>query len=180
MEGSLRPEDLSGFVERARKGDEQAFASLVDACYGLLFRLVYQMVPNRADTEDILQDTFFRFFQAVHRVKPCQDPFPFLRTIAVRRTYSLLGRGGRGNVSLEDLPEGLPELAIQGHQYEIRTLYRWADTLPRAQRLVFLLRDVLGIEDAEIGRLMGIREVTVRRHASLARQALERGADKIR
>ncbi len=167
-------------MERARKGDEQAFASLVDACYGPLFRLVYQMVPNRADTEDILQDTFFRFFQALRRVKPGQDPFPFLRTIAVRRTYTFLRRGHRGHVSLEDLPEGLPELAIQGHHYEVKTLYRWADTLPPAQRLVFLLRDVLGIGDAEIGRLMGIGEVTVRRHASLARQALEREADKFR
>ena len=167
-------------MERARKGDEQAFASLVDACYGLLFRLVYQMVPNRADTEDILQDTFFRFFRALRRVEVGQDPLPFLKTIAVRRTYTLLRRGRKQNISLEDLPEGLPELAIQGHHYQVKTLYRWADTLPPAQRLVFLLRDVLGIEDAEIARLMGIGEVTVRRHASLARQALERGADKIR
>ncbi len=162
------------WLREARDGDEEAFACLVKAYYGPLFRLVYQMVPHAHDAEDILQETFFRFFQALRRLIPGQDPFPFLKTIAVRRTYSFLKRNDRIHVSLDHLPEGTPQLSVQGHPYEIRTLYLWAAKLPPAQRLVFLLRDVLGVEDGEIARLTGLREVTVRRHASLARQTLER------
>ncbi len=162
------------WIRDAMGGDEEAFARLVKAYYGPLFRLVYQMVPHAHDAEDILQDTFFRFFQALRRLVPGQDPFPFLKTIAVRRTYSFLKRGDRLHVSLDSLPEGAHPLSVQGHPYEIRTLYLWAAKLPPAQRLVFLLREVLGVEDGEIARLTGLREVTVRRHASLARQTLER------
>jgi RNA polymerase sigma-70 factor (ECF subfamily) len=165
----------SHWIREAKKGDEQAFERLVEAYYRPLFRLVFQMVPNRQDTEDILQDTYFRFFKALKRVDPEGDPFPFLRTIAVRRTYSFLSRDRRAEVALDDLPEDLPQLTVVGHACEVKTLYRWVQALPPAQRLVFLLREVLGVQDAEISKMMGIREVTVRRHASLARQALEKG-----
>jgi len=166
--------EVSRWVRAAKGGDDEAFARLVEVYYRPLFRLVFQMVPNRQDTEDILQDTYFRFYQALKRLTPEADPFPFLRTIAVRRTYTFLRRDRRSDLPLDDLPEDLPQLNVVGHTYEVRTLYRWAQALPPSQRLVFLLREVLGVGDAEIARLAGIREVTVRRHASLARQALER------
>ncbi len=166
--------EVSRWIAAAKDGDEAAFARLVEAYYRPLFRLVFQMVPNRQDTEDILQDTYFRFYRALKRVDAGADPFPFLRTIAVRRTYTFLRRHHRGDLPLDDLPEDLPQLNVVGHACEVRTLYEWAGALPPAQRLVFLLREVLGVDDAEIARLAGIREVTVRRHASLARQALEK------
>jgi RNA polymerase sigma-70 factor, ECF subfamily len=166
--------DVSRWIRAAKEGDDDAFEKLVEAYYRPLFRLVFQMVPNRQDTEDILQDTYFRFYGALRRLAPEADPFPFLRTIAVRRTYTFLRRDRRSDLRLDDLPEDLPQLNVVGHTYEVKTLYRWAQVLPPSQRLVFLLREILGVEDAEIARLAGIREVTVRRHASLARQALEK------
>lgn len=132
------------------------------------------MAPRHQDAEDILQETFFRFYRSLARVDPEQDPYPFLRTIAVRRTYSFLRKERRRELPLDDLPEDLPELSVSGHSLPVKTLYSWAQTLPPSQRIVFLLRDVLGVGDAEIAKLAGIREVTVRRHASLARQALEK------
>lgn len=165
---------VSKWILEARGGSQEAFSLLVEAYYRPLFRLVFQMVPNRQDAEDILQDTFFRFYKALRRADPDKDPFPFLRTIAVRRTYSFLDSDRGHAIPLEELPEDLPELAVLGHTLDVRSIYLWAQALPPAQRLVFLLREVLGVEDAEISRLMGIREVTVRRHASMARQAMER------
>jgi len=132
------------------------------------------MVPCAQDVEEILQDTFFRFFKALKRLRPGEDPFPFLRTIAVRRTYSFLRRHRAESQALLKLPEDLPEMAVQGRAIEVQELYRWAAKLPAQQRLVFLLREVLGVQDAEIAQLLDIREATVRRHASLAHQALER------
>jgi RNA polymerase sigma-70 factor (ECF subfamily) len=161
-------------MEAARAGDEPAFGELVRAYSPILFRLVFQMVPSREDAEDILQDTFYRFFRALPRLRPNEDPLPFLRTIAVRRTYSHLASHRRSHESLEELPDNLPALAVEGIQVQVRDLYLWAERLPRARRLVFLLREVLGIEDAELARLMGISQVTVRRHAQLAIVELRR------
>jgi RNA polymerase sigma-70 factor, ECF subfamily len=164
--------EVQAWLSAARKGDEEAFACVVKFYYASLFRLVFQMVPCAQDVEDILQDSFFRFYKALGRLKPDEDPFPFLRTVSVRRTYSFLKHRKAENLALEDLPENLPELSVYGRATEVQELYRWAGKLPAQQRLVFLMREVLGIGDAEIARLLDIREATVRRHASLAREAL--------
>ncbi len=160
------------WLEAAQRGDESAFAALVGEFHRPLFRLVFQMVPSREDAEDILQESFYRFYLALPRLRSGEDPLPFLRTIAVRRTYSHMARNRRRPLALADVPEDLPELAVEGLHVGVRDLYAWAARLPRARRLVFLLREVQGVPDAEVARLMGIREPTVRRHAQMALAAL--------
>lgn len=163
-------EEIGTWIVRAREGDEGAFAQLMRAYYAPLFRVVFQMVPCREDVEEILQESFYRFYRSLGRLREGESPFPFLRTIAVRRTYTHLKARRVSTVSLEDLPESLPELSVVGVALGVADLYRWADSLPPKRRLVFLLREVEGLETAEIAGMMGLREPTVRRHASMAAQ----------
>lgn len=167
-------EDVARWLALARGGDEGAFAELMRAYYPRLFRVVFEMVPCREDTEEILQESFFRFYKSLGRLRDGENPFPFLRTIAVRRTYTHLRSRRVFTVSLEDLPENLPELAIEGATLGVPELYAWAAGLPPKRRLVFLLREVEGFETAEIASMMGLSEVTVRRHASLAAEEFRR------
>jgi RNA polymerase sigma-70 factor, ECF subfamily len=165
---------VNAWLEAARREDQGAFTNLVNHYYAPLFRLVFQMLPCAQDVEEILQDTFFRFYKALGRIREGEDPFPFLRTVAVRRTYTFLKRHRAESAALQDLPDDLADLSVQGFSVSVDSLYRWASGLPAQRRLVFLLREVLGVEDAEIARLLDIREVTVRRHASLAKEQLEK------
>lgn len=165
---------IGDWIARARDGDEGAFAELMRAYYPRLYRIVFEMVPCREDAEEILQESFFRFYKSLGRLREGENPFPFLRTIAVRRTYTRIRSRKFSTVSLEDLPENLPELAIEGAALGVPELYRWAAGLPPKRRLVFLLREVEGFETAEIASMMGLREVTVRRHASLAAEEFRR------
>lgn len=165
---------LQDWLEAAKAGDDDAFAHILKACYPSLFRLVYQIVPSSADVEEILQDAFFRFYRALRRVRPGEDPFPYLRTIAVRRAYTFLKRRPPESVPLDELPPDLPALAVRDQTVDVRHLYAWAATLPAKRRLVFLLREVLGLDDGEVAGLLGLSRTTVRRHASLAREDLEK------
>ena len=166
----LEREDVERWIASAREGDEGAFAELMRAYYPRLFKTVFEMVPSREDAEEVLQETFFRFYKSLGRLREGEDPFPFLRTNAIRRTYTSLKSRRVSTVSLEDLPENLPELAIVGITLGVADLYGWADTLPPKRRMVFLLREVEGFETVEVARMMGLMEATVRRHASIAAQ----------
>ena len=166
-------EQVHRWLDEARSGDEEAFACFLRWAYPSVFRLIFQIVPNTHDVEEILQDAFFRFYRSLKRVRAGEDPMPYMRAIAIRRAYSFLKRRRLDTMSLEEIPEGVAEVSVAGHSEDLRRIYLWADGLPPKRRLVFLLREVLGVEDAEIARLMGIGEVTVRRHASLAREMLE-------
>ncbi|HNQ77065.1 MAG TPA: RNA polymerase sigma factor [Acidobacteriota bacterium] len=159
-------------LREAQKGDEKAFEQLVKACYSSLYRTVFQMVPNGADVEEILQETFYRFFLSLKKVRET-DPTPYLRQIAIRRTYTFLGKR-RAEISLDDLPENVPELIIEGRGFDVRDLYGFSSKLPPKRRIIFLLREVLGFDDAEISRELGISEVTVRRHAQMAKEEMRK------
>ena len=161
-------EELFRWLAAAKRGDESAFAEIMRAFYPRLYRTVFEMVPCREDVEEILQESFFRLYKSLGRLRENEDPFPFLRTIAVRRTYTHLKSRGPASVSLEEIPENVPELAVEGATLGVQELYAWAAGLPPKRRLVFLLREVEGFETVEIASMMGLREATVRRHASLA------------
>ena len=165
---------LQGWLASAKAGDDEAFGRLLKAYYPALFRLVFQIVPSSPDVEEILQDAFFRFYRSLPRLRAGEDAFPFLRTVAVRRAYTFLKRRPPETISLDEVPGDLPALTVSGHALDVRRLYAWAAALPPKRRLVFILREVLGNEDVEVARLLGLSPATVRRHASLARQSLEK------
>lgn len=69
-------------VARARSGDEAAFAQLVHRHTPKLYRVVRRMTANDMTAEDILQETFLRFWQALPRYRNDGPLFPYLVTIA--------------------------------------------------------------------------------------------------
>ena len=160
-----------GLLAQAKSGDEGAFSDLMRLLYPKAYRVVFQILPSHEDVEEILQDSFLRLYKSLQKLRPEENPLPFLKVIAVRRTYSFLRWRKIGNVSLEDLPEDLPALSVEGTELGVADLYRWAQSLPAQRRLVFLLREVEGATTSEIASLMGVKETTVRRHASMAAEA---------
>lgn len=159
-------------LKKAQEGDEKAFEELVNLHYNPLYRVVYQMAPNSADVEEILQETFYRFYLSLKRLKQ-QDPFPFLRQIAIRRTYTFLA-GKKKEMAFEEIPETSKELLVEGAGIDLREIYAFAGGLPAKRRMVFILREILGFEDKEISAELGVSEVTVRRHAQMAKEELKK------
>ncbi len=170
---SQRIKDL---LKESQKGDEKSFEELVHLFTPPLFRLIYQITLNYADTEEILQETFYRFFLAIKRVKE-GDPFPFLRQIALRRSYTFLKKR-KVEISFEDLPEEAVELSIEGNFLEVKEIYQFANTLPPKRRIVFILREILGFDDSEISKGLKISETTIRRHSQIAKEELKKKFNK--
>ncbi len=64
MNPSVREEEIT-WLEKARKGDDDAFANLVDAYQGPVFNLCYRMLGNREEAEDAAQETFLKAYRAL-------------------------------------------------------------------------------------------------------------------
>lgn len=56
-------------LEAIRRGDAAAWTRLVDEHQGRLLRFAATRVPQGADAEDIVQDTFASFIKAIHTVR---------------------------------------------------------------------------------------------------------------
>ncbi|HET7218975.1 MAG TPA: sigma-70 family RNA polymerase sigma factor [Vicinamibacterales bacterium] len=58
--------DERALIERCRSGDDSAFGELVDRYKNLVYGLVYRLVPDRSQVDDLAQEVFLK----VHRGLP--------------------------------------------------------------------------------------------------------------
>lgn len=57
--------DEATLVARAQDGDPDSFEQLVIHYEGRLYRYAFQMLGNRQEAEDIVQETFIRIWRAL-------------------------------------------------------------------------------------------------------------------
>ena len=82
MEG--RPPEESNLVERARRGDVQAFEQIVQAHQSIAFRTAYLVTGNAADAEEAAQDAFVKAYRALGRFRAGAPFRPWLLQIVVQ------------------------------------------------------------------------------------------------
>ena len=172
----------SDVIERARRGDPEAFELLVAEHERRVWGLALQICGHAEDAREIAQETFLK----VHRHLASYDatrPFPsWLYRITVNCAYDFIRRRP-GHLPLEAAPgEEAPPIPDDRErpdrrveQREIRSAVHIALALLTPQeRTVFVLRDVEGRDTADIAWILGCSSITVRRHSSNARLKLRR------
>src|SRR6188768_1235005 len=85
--------DENGLVERARAGDQAAFAQLFERYHAPILNYLHRMVGDRALAEDLTQDTFIKAYNALSRTKPDLAFKAWLYRIATNTAISHLRRG---------------------------------------------------------------------------------------
>ena len=99
---------------RARRGDERAFAEVVDAYGGFVLNLAYRMSRDRQEAEDLAQEVFLRVFRAFDRFDPERPFAPWLRRVATNLLINLTSakkhKMRRQTASLDSFKEAAGEL----------------------------------------------------------------------
>lgn len=182
--GSARgePAEVTALVERAKAGDADAFAGLMHLYERRIIGIGIQMGLSREDSLDACQDAFVKVFRYIGRFRSGESFFKWLYRIAINAIYDHL-RINRtpGVISLEEMEgEGRPEIADGGIPLATRMenadlvnrLMGELGCLTRQERIVFVLRDLHAMPTDEIGRVLSLSQVTVRRHCMSARGKL--------
>jgi RNA polymerase sigma-70 factor (ECF subfamily) len=160
-------------IERAARGERQAFAMLVELCYARGLRFAQHMLGNREDAEEALQDTFVRVHDNLSRfhIDTPFDPW-FFRILANRcRTLAAKRKRHAAVIEYSDTPpdgsfEDRPQVEWRGE------VMRAIDTLPDEQREAFLLRHVEEMSYEDMATITGTRAATLRMRVSRACEAL--------
>jgi RNA polymerase sigma-70 factor (ECF subfamily) len=77
-------------VDRAREGDEGAFGQLVRRHQQRIHRLAIHLLRDRAEAEDVMQETFIRAYRALARFDGRSEPFTWIYRIAVNLSLNTL------------------------------------------------------------------------------------------
>jgi RNA polymerase sigma-70 factor (sigma-E family) len=158
--------------------DEPDAAAVLTELYrvhGLrLIRLAYVMLGDRQAAEDVVQDAFAGLYRRWGRLADHTKAPQYVRSSVLNGCRTAIRRA-RPVLELADADPAVAsaETAVLAGEQQ-RTLMRAIRRLPGRQREALVLRFYLDEPDAEIARLMGIRESTVRSTTHRALVALGR------
>lgn len=173
-------------VQLAQNGDTKAFDELVMKYSQKLYGLVYHMTSNKDDTHDLLQDVFAKAYRSVSKFRGNSMFYTWIYSIATNMTLNFLKkRKRRAASSLDDINTGIqndPAFVDASHrsnprrQININELQKKLNKammlLSEDHRAVVTMFDIQGMAHADIGRILGISEGTVRSRLFYAHQQL--------
>ncbi len=183
------PDSDLPLVERARAGDQHAFALLVHKYQRRIERLIARMVRDTDLVPDIAQETFLRAYRALHQFRGDAQFYTWLYRIAVNTAKKALLELKRNPVVYENAaapasadeetfrPEPEPtsaetpeaELAAREVAAAVQAAVA---ALPEDLREALLLREIEGLSYEEIAAAMGTPIGTVRSRIFRAREAV--------
>lgn len=151
-------------VERAASGDIEAFGELYSIYLDRIYRYVFYQVKDKMTAEDITEDVFIKAWKVIDSCKGRGETFsPWLYRIAHNQVIDIL-RSRRKQLLTEmetvDKVSG-PELEVEG-KLERQELLGMIAYLPEAQRQVIILKFFEGLDNFEIGQVMGKKQGAIR------------------
>ena len=152
-----------------------------------VFLLIYRIVRNVDDAQDLTQEAFIKALQRQDQLKDLEKAAHWLSRIASNTAIDFLRRSGRVTFTdLEDAPAlRLESRAENPEQRLLRGEHRdrleaGLEVLTSRERLALLLRDVEDMPAEEVAAQMRCSKATVRSHIANARVKLRRFLERER
>jgi RNA polymerase sigma-70 factor (ECF subfamily) len=172
-------------VRRAQAGRVEAFEELVRRYERKVYNIVYRMLGNPEDASEALQDTFLRAYRFLGKFQFKSQFFTWLYRIATNVSLTKLRRrrspvvmsldqpvGDSGDMAFE-VPDDQfsPELLFNQRQLR-RRLQEAIDELPEDYRTVVVLRDLEGLSNEEVSKVLNLTIAAVKSRLHRGRLAL--------
>jgi len=151
-----------------------------------IFLLIYRIVQNVADAQDLTQEAFIKALQRQEQLKDAEKAAHWLSRIASNTAIDFLRRSGKVNFcEIDSLLEPLSEPSESPEQAVLRSEHRayleeGLTFLTERERTALLLRDVEGLGADEVASQMNCSKATVRSHIANARIKFRRYMDRTR
>ncbi|HET9373528.1 MAG TPA: sigma-70 family RNA polymerase sigma factor [Chthoniobacterales bacterium] len=186
--------DDEALVRRTQHGDTQAFDALWQKYSSRIYSLIYNMTSNHEDANDLLLEVFAKAYRSISGFRGRSSFYTWIHAIAVNMTINFVKkRGRRFQMSLDDLDSSVHNDKEFIELTASNTPTREVDLSELQQRLneammklslehrtVVTMFDIQGMPHAEIARILGVPEATVRSRLFYAHRQLQNYLEEFR
>jgi RNA polymerase sigma-70 factor (ECF subfamily) len=180
----------SELVRRVQSGDQTAFRELVERYQNKVFSIVYRILGNRQDTEDIAQTVFTKVYFAIASFDCRCSLLTWMCRIAINECYSYL-RKRRVRQAFEApaheeqiyedenrfgaSPQPAADRSVAARDLVQKLLAR----VPEEDRTLLVLKEIEGHSVGELARMTGASESAIKTKLFRARQKLIEAAGRL-
>jgi len=168
-------------IERAGKGDEDAFESLMLIYHDRLMGLLVRYVRDPLLAQELAQQTWIKVWNNLPKFKGRSSFFTWLYSIATRTALDHFRQVKRRNeyeyideisASESSGRRSQPDQKMMNSELQ-QEFYQAMDRLPEKFRMVLILREVEGLSYKEISQVIKCREGTVMSRLYNARKQMQ-------
>ena len=175
---SAEPDDRQ-LVEIIRGGDAGAFEQLVRRKTSKVYSLCYRIIGNAEDAKDISQLVFIKLWENLQKYDPAYAfdtwLYRMVTNVAIDFMRSKQSRENAVNSNLRLVKTSADaEQGVVIQRKEIENVFNVVSSvLSPKQKTIFVMREMDDLPSAEIARILGCRESTVRNHLFNARKLMQ-------
>ena len=175
---SVEPDDRQ-LVQTIRAGDTDAFETLVRRKTTKVYALCYRVIGNAEDAKDISQLVFLKLWENLEKYDP-QYAFDtwlyrMVTNVAIDFMRNKQSRDNAVNSNLRLVKTAADaEQTVLVPRKEVENVFNEiSNVLSPKQKTIFIMNQMEDLPSAEIAKILGCRESTVRNHLFNARKLMQ-------
>lgn len=189
METNVQDPQEIDWIHRAQQGEEEAFRQLVEKYQRRVLSLVFHLVRQPNEVEDLTQEVFVKIFRAIRSYNFRASFGAWVSRITVNHCYDYLRRQRSSHLTYYwQLPEErrqMLEAGVTPHHDDGPTLEddavvkdlvgKLLDRAPAEDRIVLVMKEVENLSVEEIGEILNwtVSKVKVRLHRARKRMLVD-------
>lgn len=158
---------MKKIVERARRGDPEAFISLMEANKQMLYKVAKGYLKQEDDIADAIQETMLAAFEHIRELKKAAYFRTWLTRILINKCMDILRRQ-----QIVSPTENVPEQVYFNTEQSNLEFTQLLDLLPEESRMIFLLHYGERFSSREIAEILDMNENTVKTRLNRGRKLL--------
>lgn len=166
----------AALIERAGQGDVAALRRVVDEHLPAITRFAYRMLADRAEAQDVAQETFLRLWRELGRWEPRARLSTWLHRVAHNLCVDKLRARRRVTGSEDDdTADGRKSVPSQIEEHERAEAVQQAlQALPERQRAALTLVYHQGLSNREAAQVLGVEVDALESLLARGRQGLRK------
>lgn len=187
-----RSTDEAALVRRIQAKDELAFREIVDRYQAKVFSIIYGILRNRNDAEDIAQQVFAKIYFSIKNFDFRSSLLTWIYKITVNECYDYLRKKRvrklvyESDFSADDslrvehaepAADRAPGVDQRLAQHDL--VFKLLSKISEEDRTLILLKEVEGHSVEELAEMTGMNENTIKVKLFRARQKLVKAAQRL-
>lgn len=170
---------MEELIKEAKKGNKDAFTSLIMEIENDLYKIARTRLSNEADIDDVIQETMIEAYRSIRRLREPKKFKKWVITILVNKCNKIYKRKYKEDVSIDkyDLDKYIVSNSYKNIEDDLN-FYSLLKQLKYEERIVIILYYMEQYSIKDIKEILKMNENTVRTHLFRARNKIKENYEK--